>query len=77
MAAAGTGPHVLVYDTAAWRTIRRLPHPTGTTTLAFSHDSRLLATGSYDNTLRLWELTGPDIPVQQLTEPATIYALAF
>ena len=43
---ADTGEHLLYFTRA---------HAHDVTTLAFSQDGSLLASGSYDNTIRLWE----------------------
>jgi WD40 repeat protein len=46
---------VLVWDTISGKELHRLPgHRDEVFALAFSPDSKLLATGSFDGTIRLW-----------------------
>ncbi len=60
-------PHTLTGHTAAARA------------LAFSPDSRLLATGSDDTTVLVWDITAPASPRHTLTlpHPAAVTTLAF
>ncbi|POR38488.1 Uncharacterized protein TPAR_01313 [Tolypocladium paradoxum] len=51
---AGAGHHLGVWDVAAKKWLHRLRHPLTVSSVAFSHRSALLVTGSYDRQLRLW-----------------------
>ena len=66
---AGAGGDLEEYDIGARHVIRRLPgHSAAVWPPAFSRDGRLMATGSFDNRVRLWDLpTG-----KQVGEPIPI-----
>ena len=66
---AGAGGDLEEYDIGARHVIRRLPgHSAAVWPPAFSRDGRLMATGSFDDRVRLWDLpTG-----KQVGEPIPI-----
>ena len=39
----------------------QLPHPEGVPTVTFSHDGKLVATGSYDNKVRVWRVATAEL----------------
>lgn len=55
-AATSAGNEALLWDAATFEVSRRLTHADKVTAIAFSGDSRYLATGSADRTLRVWDL---------------------
>jgi dipeptidyl aminopeptidase/acylaminoacyl peptidase len=58
LAAIADGRRVLVVDRAARRVRMRLSaHQANVTALAWSPDGKLLASGSYDGSVRLWDMT--------------------
>ncbi len=66
---AGAGGRLVTYDPEARRVVSRLRgHSDAVWSPAFSRDGRLMATGSYDDTVRLWDLaTG-----RQVGEPIAV-----
>jgi WD40 repeat protein len=69
---------VLVWDTINGKELHRLPgHRDEVFALAFSPDSKLLATGSFDGTIRIWDAVGGK-QVALLTKiQGRIFELAF
>jgi WD40 repeat protein len=63
--AVGTigGSSVQLIDTSSWQVIRTFEgHTYGVTSVAFSPDSKLLASGSDDKRIKLWEVaTGQEV----------------
>ena len=60
LASVDVSGEVLVWDTEAWRPIRRLglTREAGiVTSVAFSRDDAMIATGGWDGTVRLWSAT--------------------
>jgi len=58
--AVGTdgGSSVQLIDTSSWQVIRALEGHTGSVlSVAFSSDGMLLASGSYDETIKLWDIS--------------------
>lgn len=56
LALTNAGGDVFVLRTADWRLIRRLKHPDGATSGAFSPDSAILYTAGYDGKVRAWDV---------------------
>ncbi len=84
-AATAGGKEALLWDTATFEVFRRLTHADQVTAIAFSGDSRYLATGSGDRTLRVWDLqnagvsevfSGPEQGPRDLTFSQTAPLLA-
>lgn len=84
-AATTKGKEALLWDTTTFEISRRLTHADQVTTIAFSGDSRYLATGSADRTLRVWNLknaaesevfSGPEQGPRDLTFSPTAPLLA-
>jgi WD40 repeat protein len=84
-AAASTGKEAVLWDVQTFEVSRRLTHADRVTAIAFSGDSRYLATGSVDRTLRAWDLrdpavsevfSGPDKGPRELTFSPTAPLLA-
>ncbi len=60
-AAAGAGKEAILWDAQTFEISRKLTHADRVTAIAFSGDSRYLATGSADRTLRVWDLRNPAV----------------
>jgi serine/threonine-protein kinase len=84
-AATIEGREALLWDAATFEVSRRLTHADRITAIAFSGDSRYLATGSADRTLRVWDLqhaavsevfSGPEEGPRDLTFSPTAPLLA-
>ena len=73
--ATGEGGDVVVFDPATGSVRARARHPGGVTTAAFSLDSRLIATGGPDRTVRLWTSDGEERAA--LRHAAAVQHLAF
>ena len=54
LASGGFGRFVRLWDTATGQELRQLEHPRGVNCLAFSADSKLLATAG-DRRIRIWD----------------------
>jgi len=59
------------------RPIERLRHGANITSVAYSRDGRLVATGSRDGTVHLWDAATGARQGQSLTHPLPIYSLTF
>ena len=58
MKSGGVDTTIKRWDTTRWQPLRTLPqHWMGVSSLAFSPDSKLLATGNADHTVRVWDLS--------------------
>ncbi|MCJ1473376.1 hypothetical protein MMC13_002027 [Lambiella insularis] len=70
---------VRIWDTATGKLLNILEgHLAGISTIAWSPDSRTLASGSDDKSIRLWDIyTGKPYPVPLLGHHNYIYSLAF
>lgn len=75
--AVGSRRSWAIYEAATGQPILRVGQPGNVLSLAFSADSKLLATGSIDKTVRIWNVnTGQEL--QQLTgDTDFVYALSF
>ncbi|GJJ76148.1 hypothetical protein EMPS_08507 [Entomortierella parvispora] len=59
MLALGFEKDIVIYNSGTWDILRTLRgHRKEILSLAFSHDDRTLASGSADNTVRIWDLHG-------------------
>lgn len=58
-AAAKSGDEAVLWNAQTFAVVRRLTHAGRVTAVAFSSDSRYVATGSADRTLRIWDLENP------------------
>ena len=56
LASTAAGGDVIVRRASDWGVVRRLKHPGGATSVAFSPDSRTIYAGSYDGSVRAWDL---------------------
>ena len=55
--AAACGEEVCLFNVATWDLLKKLPGRTVyLTSIRFSHDSKLVITGDYGNTVRAWEI---------------------
>jgi WD40 repeat protein len=52
-------------------------HSKAVTSLAFSNDSRLLATGSYDSIIKLWDVATMSELITLQNNPIPVRAIAF
>jgi WD40 repeat protein len=69
---------VLVWDASTGKPLHTLRgHERSVFNVAFSPDSRLLASAGYDKTLRLWDLTHPENAAEVLTNGETVLNAAF
>jgi serine/threonine-protein kinase len=60
-AATSASNEAVLWDARSFEVSRRLTHAGRVTAIAFSGDSRYLATGSADRTLRVWDLRNPAV----------------
>lgn len=60
-AAMSAGKKAVLWDVETFEISRMLTHADRVTAIAFSGDSRYLATGSADRTLRVWDLRNPAV----------------
>src|SRR5262249_2973237 len=75
---AKTGGEVQVWEVATGRRLHILAgHKQPVIALAFSTDSRMLATGSVDQTVRLWDFAGGRERKRLLGHEGSILSLAF
>ncbi len=56
LASSAAGGDVIVRRAPDWRVVKRLKHPGGATSVAFSPDSRTIYAGSYDGSVQTWDL---------------------
>jgi WD40 repeat protein len=79
VAASGDGKSVRVYDVHTGELLATLKSPATLSSLAFSPDGKLLASGSHDSCLRLWNWRAGEL-VREIKNPGPglpIWALAF
>jgi WD40 repeat protein len=69
---------VVVWDASMGKQLHTFRgHEKSVFNVAFAPDSRLLASASYDKTLRLWDLTRPEKEAEVLTNDETVLNVAF
>lgn len=74
---SGDNGSITIYDTATWQQVATLEgHKDGVETISLFHNDRLLASTSWDNTVRLWNLDS-NLPVgPPLQHEGHVYATA-
>src|SRR5262245_22998090 len=72
------GDTPMLWDVATGRLIRRfLGHQAGITGAAFSHDGRLLVTGSHDKTLKLWDVATGQFVRTVAKLPGPVFGMSY
>jgi WD40 repeat protein len=69
LAASDASGLITLHDTGNWRTVGRLHHPGGATSVVFSPDGTTLYSGGYDGKVRIWDVA-KGAPAGVLTGPA-------
>jgi WD40 repeat protein len=75
--AASAGNHLTIWDVVSGRPLAVLPQSSWITTLAFSPDALLLATGHDDGMVRIWDIVAGRLADEWLAHPSPLSALAF
>jgi WD40 repeat protein len=73
LAISGSNPTVVLWDATTQQLIPHSGHTKTVPTLAFSADGTYLATGSEDETIRLWHIQSAQLSFSQLLRPARPY----